>query len=261
MRRMVNSPLMIGSAYLLLIPGFGFLYTSFPGEFFHSTSIHEPTTKAAKDAVGVAIQQELRLLGKQAASDDSGLEIDLTSAEVSDTLIRGETAEVVVKCKQRASARERGEWRSSRIKLEFHFSELEGGTGLGSIFPITLSNGQVTYAFFTESFLIKKETLIAQRTYSRAVGGFPQGGMVHFWRMTYFSAITITTTGYGDILPLTDRARILAGAQATLGVVLVGLFLNALANRIGSSPKKSPQPTGAALPGSQGQSSPGGPGG
>ncbi len=49
------------------------------------------------------------------------------------------------------------------------------------------------------------------------------------WRTLYFSAITITTVGFGDIVPLTGLARLLAGIEAVLGWILAGLFLNAIA--------------------------------
>ncbi len=37
-------------------------------------------------------------------------------------------------------------------------------------------------------------------------------------------------TGFGDIVPLTPKARALAAAEAVLGWILAGLFLNAIAN-------------------------------
>jgi len=54
-----------------------------------------------------------------------------------------------------------------------------------------------------------------------------------YWRMLYMSAIATTTTGFGDIVPITTRARILTIAEVFLGVVLIGLFLNALTVRRG----------------------------
>lgn len=47
----------------------------------------------------------------------------------------------------------------------------------------------------------------------------------------YFSVVTITTLGYGDITPQTEPARILAALEAGLGIVTIGLFLNAVARR------------------------------
>ena len=49
--------------------------------------------------------------------------------------------------------------------------------------------------------------------------------------MLYFSAVVITTLGLGDIVPLTDWARSLVAAEAVLGIVFAGLFINAAASR------------------------------
>lgn len=45
----------------------------------------------------------------------------------------------------------------------------------------------------------------------------------------YFSVVTITTLGYGDITPQTDLARSLAALESVFGIILIGLFLNAVA--------------------------------
>ena len=47
-----------------------------------------------------------------------------------------------------------------------------------------------------------------------------------FKRMFYFSAITIATVGYGDIVPVDDNLRILVGLEAILGIIFIGLFIN-----------------------------------
>ena len=49
-----------------------------------------------------------------------------------------------------------------------------------------------------------------------------------FGRMLYFSATTITTVGYGDVVPLSGLARAAAAIEATLGIVLLGLFVISL---------------------------------
>ncbi len=46
----------------------------------------------------------------------------------------------------------------------------------------------------------------------------------------YFSTITITTLGYGDISPLTPLAQLTVTAEAVLGVTVIGFFLNAVAH-------------------------------
>jgi len=73
--------------------------------------------------------------------------------------------------------------------------------------------------------------------YGRAAEGFPGQSFVRFF---YFSAVTITTLGYGDIVPMTDRARLLVAIEAILGIVLAGLFLNSVAG--GNRPAPNPGP-------------------
>ena len=58
--------------------------------------------------------------------------------------------------------------------------------------------------------------------------GFASQSHGGFLRMLYLSAITITTVGFGDIVPVSLTTRLLVAFEAVFGVVLVGLFLNAL---------------------------------
>jgi hypothetical protein len=58
--------------------------------------------------------------------------------------------------------------------------------------------------------------------------GFISENNDNFWRLIYFSAMTITTVGYGDIVPITPCARLLVTIEAIFGVVLIGFFLNSL---------------------------------
>lgn len=44
----------------------------------------------------------------------------------------------------------------------------------------------------------------------------------------YYSTVTITTLGYGDISSLTITAQILVMSETILGVITIGLFLNSL---------------------------------
>lgn len=68
--------------------------------------------------------------------------------------------------------------------------------------------------------------------YFNALKGFPAYSSGSFWRMFYLSAVTITTVGYGDIVPITTKARIIVSIEAIWGIVLIGIFLNSLANKI-----------------------------
>jgi hypothetical protein len=65
-----------------------------------------------------------------------------------------------------------------------------------------------------------------------AVQGDPSYASGVWLRMLYLSAVTITTLGFGDITPVSESARLCVALEAVLGVVLAGLFLNALAIRV-----------------------------
>jgi len=52
-----------------------------------------------------------------------------------------------------------------------------------------------------------------------------------YGRMLYFSVTVITTVGFGDVVPMSPLARSVVGIEAVLGIVIAGLFLNAVAYR------------------------------
>ncbi len=66
-------------------------------------------------------------------------------------------------------------------------------------------------------------------TYLSLIDGFANNVEGKLSRMVYFSTVTITTLGYGDIVPITNRARILVSLESILGIIIIGLFLNSLA--------------------------------
>ena len=47
----------------------------------------------------------------------------------------------------------------------------------------------------------------------------------------YFSTVTFTTLGYGDIKPIDETIRILCGIQALVGASLMGLFVGSIARK------------------------------
>jgi hypothetical protein len=56
--------------------------------------------------------------------------------------------------------------------------------------------------------------------------GLPYEASGDYLRMLYLSAVTITTLGYGDIVPITTAARLTVALEAVIGIVLAGLFIN-----------------------------------
>lgn len=65
-----------------------------------------------------------------------------------------------------------------------------------------------------------------------AILGDPSQASKYPLRMFYLSAVTVTTLGLGDITPVSTTARMLVGGEAAFGVLIVGFFLNALAQRM-----------------------------
>ncbi len=55
-------------------------------------------------------------------------------------------------------------------------------------------------------------------------------GQNEFLRMFYLSTVTITTLGYGDIVPTKDSTRFLVALQSILGMLLMGLFVDSIVN-------------------------------
>lgn len=64
-------------------------------------------------------------------------------------------------------------------------------------------------------------------TFQRSLKGFSSS-----LTGTFLSMLTITTFGNGDIVPLTNRARILVGIESITGIVMIRWFATVLLNKI-----------------------------
>ncbi|MCW8966162.1 MAG: potassium channel family protein [Candidatus Pacearchaeota archaeon] len=52
-----------------------------------------------------------------------------------------------------------------------------------------------------------------------------------FLHMVYFSIVTITTLGYGDITPTDAVNQLLVGLESISGIIILGLFLNSIVRK------------------------------
>jgi hypothetical protein len=97
---------------------------------------------------------------------------------------------------------------------------------LKELFPVNKRYSSGTQSedvgFIIISDSLKQDLL----NYRNAMSGFPNKGLNNFWRMLYLSSATMTTVGYGDIVPISSTTRLLISSQAILGLLLIGLFLN-----------------------------------
>jgi len=63
-----------------------------------------------------------------------------------------------------------------------------------------------------------------------------------FFRLLYFSFTTLTTTGFGDITPVTDQARSVVMIEEFAGVFFVGVLIARLAGLYPQEPKRPGAP-------------------
>jgi len=73
------------------------------------------------------------------------------------------------------------------------------------------------------------------RYFIDAENGFPQKMPGGFGRMLYVSAVTITTLGYGDIVPISGPARLWTALEAVWGILVAGVFVNSVASGLTKS--------------------------
>lgn len=73
------------------------------------------------------------------------------------------------------------------------------------------------------------------REYLDTMRGKPSPPRFGYGKYVYLSVVTITTLGFGDMVPVSDGARTVIAIEALFGVVVAGLFLNALARQLGAN--------------------------
>lgn len=250
--------------YFLLIPGFAVLYETQANGFYQTSATHEPSylnnendVQAALEAAisDAASRQALKDFGPAPAGGDdrsSGLYEDrltIDGTHLVDTVVlttnieREELIEVQLKLPLDIAA----DPVSGDPKDEPIYYSL---TTSGPVAPPT-SRKDALGLFIQYSqqaspsitFRTLRE-LNQYRQFATAALGYVGGLPSQFPRMLYFSVVTVTTLGYGDITPVTSTTRFLVGSEAILGVLLVGLFLNSLTRRVSDRRSLRKEPLG-----------------
>jgi len=70
------------------------------------------------------------------------------------------------------------------------------------------------------------------------------GGGIQRFDYLYFSFTTLTTLGYGDITPLTDRAYALTIVEAVIGQFYLAVLIASLVGRFISQERRVPPTDG-----------------
>jgi voltage-gated potassium channel len=68
---------------------------------------------------------------------------------------------------------------------------------------------------------------------------------VRFVDAAYFSTITLSTAGYGDIVPLSDLAKVLVSIEIIMGFGLLGFLLSRVAGFTTTAPPNADKIAGS----------------
>ena len=66
------------------------------------------------------------------------------------------------------------------------------------------------------------------------VTGTDTGLPLTFWKSFYFSIVTFTTLGFGDVVADNTLARILVTLEVILGYIMLGGLISIFANKLAS---------------------------
>ena len=246
-----------GSLFLALIPLYAAVYVAISGDFYHSTSQHEPGLHEDANKILREIRESIKQTFVRHYKSESIIidnwKLDFENVRVHSLKPEGDQVtfalsthfDTVSQPMTRVYVRPRitiplkhfaVEFPADKDPIDIRQIKIEDSSIISipnlappplkaffpyapwhidssqapAIFPITIDLGNRIYDF------------------TRATSGFPKNVSGSYWRMLYLSAITITTLGYGDILPITPRARFFVALEAVSGMIVVGLFLNEL---------------------------------
>jgi hypothetical protein len=246
MRRILRSPFIIASIYLSLIPLFAAIYALIWPELLQTTIEDDPTTDAIRQsavfALGRVADDVMRavpgMLDQGSGTyvrlpDDNDTYVEIVFKSHNEPLAETRpTAVISIRESPDGFYTDKGPI-ALRARITMRSPEL--ATNLAQALarqtegPFSLA-GVRGNELFGELTLTGQILLILQRDLA-VKRGRPAPISGAFIRYVYFSVVTITTVGYGDIVPLTDRARLIVGLEALLGIVFAGLFINAVGLR------------------------------
>lgn len=259
-------------AYLAAIPVFALFYFVLARDFYNATARYEPMVEEQSAAIGERLRRTYLADGK--ADPKGAVSVPLLYGKpVSESPYKTsprfevllEPGHVQIVVHQFVEKRQRGESWLVIVALDIDkharnrkpdFSDPEFATrqllyvtatphvisgvnvNVSELFPC----GDMEGAACLRMTLADEILLLAL---ADTASGRPWQEQNSFVRMTYFSAVTISTLGYGDIVPVTSRARLLVTVEVILGPLLFGLFLNSLvkegAERIRAKVESGPQ--------------------
>ena len=254
-RRVVRSPLChLALLYFLCIPGFGFIYWYFfAGSFYAPYAKYEPAAQEDLKQTVLILDTALHRTMQQSNRTIVIPDWDFAGFMVSSAVIRdsgGIRVRIVFRFDQ---LQPHNSTRQTTVNASIPGNgqlRVDSSPGAFVVFRSMYIEPDEELALRDEfykgaySYLTLPTSVDKGRTFSlpseendqlnavfAGIAGDPVTISKSFWRMTYFSATTITTTGFGDIVPLTPLARLMAAIEAALGIVIAGFFINVASSR------------------------------
>lgn len=259
-------PGMYVGLYLVSIPVFGLIYSLLPFHFYHSTTKHEPLFAEQKSMLEKSITKYMQsnydkkvkpqLVLRYGAIPPS-IEVFIDSVEYIENrdaisfkagimplytpVPEGKLVDTVLSCDVTML-----KYNDLRIGPHFFITQFTYPTEVTNIRAFSKSYPWIdeTILFgekLEDSYYLSEVPFDLRKELGEFVStarGFPVDKFGNLLiRMTYFSTVTITTMGYGDIVPVSSLSRILVGFEGIWGIVMIGLFINSLSERWGGSSK------------------------
>lgn len=259
LKNALRQPLGIGIIYFITLLLFSIIYYFLPDEdFYHSSIQYEPATVEHKKRLEEIINKDFNI-AKYSSSPgtilvDSGHAYDFnySSGEVRFSIYyyyyefadnEKEWAAVQSQC---GKSETESTFYKRTVVLNIRMSASSGQiphtvravpqSALTSCDRESLSGRYKEFETTKEGFQAMVDITPEANDLLIAVSEEQLGHAPHqFWydratRMLYFSISSITTTGFGDILPMTATARLITAVESLLGIFLAGAFVNAVSN-------------------------------
>lgn len=231
--------------YLLTVPAFAWIYYLNPYGFYHGTAVYEQSYYRLQHEAATAIWEAVVTTNRNARHGASSIKtpdgtVELAGLVLNDpeTTVDGALLDGYV---QFADDTGRVTRRKFSFAVDSQEKVLRDGVYLHAARLLDADLNVKAYQLFpgygertdSQGDAVLQLTPDQHRVlinFLDTARGFPHATKGHYYRMLYLSAVTLTTLGYGDVVPVTDHMRLLVACEAMLGMVFIGLFLNALSS-------------------------------
>jgi len=256
-RRLCHAPWVYLVVYVALVPVYAVVYCLFSDHFYHPYAKHEPQVREEWFILRERLTTCLRESVRSNPFTLKGASIALQDLTIAHIEPAPHSTTVHLSCNiVREEMRGKGE-PPFRFRLALEFAP-------DGAYPIGAKEGRARYRLLPRlvkdvSFgvpddvlaqllgreakaktrmafaliFVDEDTLQRMRSLQAAFRGLPHAVPGGLSRMLYFSAVTITTVGFGDIVPLTTTTRILVASESVIGIVTLGVFVGTLLTRHG----------------------------